>query len=360
MPYAIAFTVFQFAKSIHVACIGRVIAGIAVGGSNVVLPIYIAEVAKPSSRGVLGSMMTISSVIGVLVYNSIAVYSTYLVYNIVTIVLSIVFCILFVFIGIESPYYYLRKQKIQISEDRIDPTKLKEGNSGTELIYIQNIKILSFLGSTGWMKSFFMMSFLLILHHLSGVGMIPMLLHYIATYLGYKYVAITYATVLLSSAGIELLGSFICLLLIDRIGRKACLIISTLCIGIFFVPIAVFAALRDSRLEIDPVPPLTILFVVMFLIFFYIGLAPVPQILLGELFPSRLKMVAAVYIVSFNQVSVFVVTNYFQEISAFIGYTRILFICTVSMLIAPIIIYFGIVETKKKSLQEIQIILKNK
>uniref|UniRef100_A0A6P7H810 Solute carrier family 2, facilitated glucose transporter member 8-like n=1 Tax=Diabrotica virgifera virgifera TaxID=50390 RepID=A0A6P7H810_DIAVI len=61
IPYAIAFTVFQFAKSIHVACIGRVIAGIAVGGSHVVLPIYIAEVAKPSSRGALGSMMTIGS-----------------------------------------------------------------------------------------------------------------------------------------------------------------------------------------------------------------------------------------------------------------------------------------------------------
>ncbi|XP_056648474.1 facilitated trehalose transporter Tret1-like [Diorhabda sublineata] len=354
--YAIAFIVFQFVKSLTVACIGRVIAGFAVGGSYIVLPIYIGEMSEPSSRGTMGCMMTISSLIGYLVCYLIANYCTYTIYNVVAIALSLVFILTFIWIGVESPYYFLRRQQ---DEDQTDITHFENGNNIHRLLYFREQKFMTCCRSAVWIKSLMMMSLLILIHHFSGVSMIPILLQYVASYLGSRNFSLDQKIILIISVGLELVGTIVCTLLVDKLGRKPCLIISTVCIALFYAPMAILNAIRTKYLDVNQVPALTILFLVMFLIFFNCGIAPIPRILLGEIFPMKIKMFAAAYIVSLQQISVFIVTNYFQQISYFIGYNTILFIFFGSMTLAPILIHFGIFETKGKSLHEIQMVLKN-
>lgn len=136
--------------------------------------------------------------------------------------------------------------------------------------------------------------------------------------------------------------------------------ISTFGIGIILAPIAIHAAVRRNYVDIDPVPSLNIIFVVAFLIFFNIGIYPVFQILLSELFSLELKTVAVAVIVSIQQVTVFTIKTYYSEITWMMGSTFSLFLFMGSMFAATGLLYFVMLETKQKSLQEIQLALKNK
>lgn len=199
VPYVIAFTLFQLGKTIPVICIAQVIAGLSVGGSLVVVPIYIGEISVPCYRGMLGALMTVFFYTGLILYRILGAYTTYNVVNISSIFISIAFFILFFIIGSESPFYYIKKHKSSHLQE-VEETRLSDRYTDEELRYIQETKIMRCFGRCGWMKSVAILMILIIIYHLSGAYMVPMLIHYTFKYFELKYNNnLEYDTILITS-----------------------------------------------------------------------------------------------------------------------------------------------------------------
>lgn len=55
-----------FAQTVYMLCIGRIITGLGVGVSFVVVPIYVSEISPASTRGMLGALFDVSINVGIL------------------------------------------------------------------------------------------------------------------------------------------------------------------------------------------------------------------------------------------------------------------------------------------------------
>ncbi|KXJ87776.1 major facilitator superfamily domain-containing protein [Microdochium bolleyi] len=64
-------------NAIPVLAFGRVLAGIGAGAATVIVPIYISEVAPPSERGLFGAMTQISTNIGILLSQTLGFFLSY-------------------------------------------------------------------------------------------------------------------------------------------------------------------------------------------------------------------------------------------------------------------------------------------
>lgn len=151
-----------------------------------------------------------------------------------------------------------------------------------------------------------------------------------------------------------LLGTF----LIDRLGRKILLGISSAFMTLMLVALGVFFFLLNS----DPSSvanldwlPLTSLCV--FLIAFSVGYGPVPWLMLSEIYSKDYNAIASPVSGAFNWMLAFAITSTFGYISDAIGIGPTFWIFAGLSLIGFFFSVFVVVETKAKSMADIQRLL---
>ncbi|XP_077219277.1 putative plastidic glucose transporter 2 [Tasmannia lanceolata] len=152
----------------------------------------------------------------------------------------------------------------------------------------------------------------------------------------------------------NLTGSIIAMLLMDKLGRKALLLGSFLgmaaALGVqvtaasFFVP--------DSRAVY-----LSVLGMLLFVFTFALGAGPVPGLLLPEIFPSRIRAKAMAICMSVHWVVNFFVGLLFLRLLEQLGPQLLYSLFASFCLIGAAFVKRNVVETKGKSLQEIEIAL---
>lgn len=99
--------------------------------------------------------------------------------------------------------------------------------------------------------------------------------------------------------------------------------------------------------------------IALFLIMHLLGISLLPTVLLGELFPTNIKEIAAGSVTFYGGILTFTVSKYFKPLSNLWGmHTLFWFFGTVSVL-GTIFAILVIPETKGKSFAEIQAILRN-
>lgn len=167
----------------------------------------------------------------------------------------------------------------------------------------------------------------------------------------------TLASILVSI--LPIFGTLISACLVERFGRK-CLLLY----GVFFMTISLislgvyFQLLYISAHYVRNIGYLPILSVGVFVTFFAIGMGPISYILHGELFSNQAKPYAAPLgqIISF--LSSFVIAILFVHMTEFLGEASTFYVIAVICELAIIFIVMMVKETKGKSLQEIQEMLK--
>ncbi|CAG9855828.1 unnamed protein product [Phyllotreta striolata] len=354
VTYVTSIVIFHLAKSVAVVSIGQVIAGLSVGGVLVALPIYIGETSEESCRGLLITLMGIFYYIGSIVFRMIGAYAAYTAYTAASITFAVCFAVLFLFVARESPFYYTKRHKTHLDESE-EVDKLTQ----IELKYVQESKTPNYL-PTGWIKSILIMLLLTVLYNLSGVYLVHYLVFYIYEYFKNEDVDLQIDTILIISFLLQLLGCIICALLIDRLGRKFCLMASMIGLALFLAPVAIFSAVTEHYNYVVPIPALNITFVIAHLVLLNVGLAPVQHIFLGELFSLKVKTAAVAVFVSMQRVSGFFMQFYlYPEFVQALGSSTVsLFLFMGSMIVGSVAVYFVLIETKQKSLEEIQVALR--
>ncbi len=289
--YTLSAVGCAFAWNWDALMLARFIGGLGIGGSSVLGPVYIAELAPAKWRGRMVGLFQINIVIGIL----LAYLSNYLITISglganqwrwqfgVAIVPSIAFLVLLYGIPRSSRWLVTTNQteeaqavlKLMGSPDSaaelqeiIDSVRLERG-AKQESLFQRRYSLPIFLAIT-----------IGLFNQLSGINAILYYSNYIFASAGFSA-----SSAALQSVGVglvNLLATFLGMSLIDKIGRKTLLLIGSIGMTVALAGIAaIFHTHSHQRM--------LIWLLVLFIVFFAISQGSVIWVYIAEVFPSRVR-----------------------------------------------------------------------
>ncbi|XP_061356910.1 probable polyol transporter 4 [Gastrolobium bilobum] len=376
---ALAAVVFQMgaltmtvAPSYAVLMIGRFLAGIGIGFGVMISPIYIAEISPNVTRGSLTTFPEIFINVGIMLgYVSNYAFSglsSHINWRVMLAVgmLPSVFIGFALFIIPESPRWLVMKNRVEEARSVLLKTNEDEKEVEERLAEIQQA---AGHGNSEekpvWLELLFPS---------------PALRRMLITGLGIQCfqqisgidATVYYSPEIFQAAGIvdnsKLLAAtvavgvtktifiLVAIILIDRLGRKPLLLISTIgmTICLFSMGATLYFFGKGSF-----VIALALLFVCGNVAFFSVGLGPVCWVLTSEIFPLRVRAQASALGAVGNRVCSGLVAMSFLSVSRAITVAGTFFLFSAISALAIVFVFTLVPETKGKSLEQIEMMFQN-
>ncbi|KAF5279765.1 hypothetical protein FQA39_LY05455 [Lamprigera yunnana] len=363
IPFVIGWLLILFPRSLLMIYTGRFLTGMAGGAFCVSAPIYISEIAEKQIRGALGSYFELLLCIGILLAFIVAIVVNIDIYTICMASLPLLFAVVF-FFQPESPLHIVKQNK----EDKAERVLLRLRGSKYDLkSEIEDMKIILFndtgneptfmesIKKKATRRSFFIVFTLMYFQQMSGVNAIVFYTGTIFETAG-STLDPKIATIIIGL--LQALATFISSSIVDKLGRRVLLLVSSCIATISELAIAVFLSLKERNLvdeiTLTSLGLIPLISLSVFVSFFSLGFGPIPWILSAELFPPEVKSLGSGLSASFNWATAFFITKtffYFQDV---LGKDMIFYLFTFQSLLATFFIYFHVPETKGKTLAEIQ------
>ena len=268
----------------------RVVGGLAIGGSSVLGPMYIAEIAPAQYRGRLVGMFQFNVVFGIL----LAYFSNYLIgtlklgdlewrwkLGIAAVPAAIFLVMLF---GIpRSPRWLVKKQRIQEAREVLRMTG--EQNYEEELRdIVTSIDAEHHAGDRLFNGRYGLPIFLAVtiamFNQLSGINAILYYLNQIFAQAGFNKVSSDLQAVAIGAT--NLIFTMIAMALIDRVGRKKLLLTGAVGTSLCLAGVS-YVFLSHSHLQ------LLVWLLVAYIAFFAFSQGAVIWVYIGEVFPNRVR-----------------------------------------------------------------------
>lgn len=269
----------------------RFIGGIGIGGSSVLGPVYIAELAPAKWRGRLVGLFQINIVIGILLaYLSNAIIAHFrfgLIEWRVELGVAVVPALLFVILLLSVP----QSSRWLVSQNRIDDALLTLSRMGSPDSRAEVDEIIASLQEDGGVGASTLFSrrhrlhiFLAItigmFNQLTGINAILYYLNDIFASAGFGAMSASFQAVAIGLA--NLLATFLGISLIDKLGRKTLLLIGAAGCGVCLTGVAILFHLGTHQNLLLPA-------LVGFIIFFAISQGAVIWVYLSEVFPTGVR-----------------------------------------------------------------------
>ncbi|KAH6818242.1 Major facilitator superfamily protein [Perilla frutescens var. frutescens] len=360
LPMLIGAPICATATSLTGMLLGRVFVGIGLGVGPPVASLYVAEISPAHVRGTYGSFIQIATCLGLMAALVIGIPVTSIFgwwricFWISTLPASML-ALLMVFC-VESPHWLYKQGRHSEAENELEKllgashakdaiVELSKTDRGDEADTIKLSELLCgrhsrvvFIGST-----------LFALQQLSGINAV---FYFSSTVFRRAGVSSNLANVSVGMA--NLIGSVIALALMDKLGRKALLLWS-------FFGMAVSTVLHVLAAASPASNPVGFLMSVggmmLFVLMFAVGAGPVPGLLLPEIFPNRIRAKAMAFCMSVHWVINFLVGLLFLRLLDRMGPQLLYSMFGSFCLVAVVFVKRNVLETKGKSLQEIEIAL---
>lgn len=359
----VAWILIAVANRVEYLYIARFLTGVAGDVAFVSSPMYIAEIAEQKIRGFLAGLIYIMMLVGTLIVYAVAPFVQIYVSSIVgASFLAFQLCT-FTFMP-ESPYYLLvnnRKAAAAESLRRLRgnvnvENELREISAAVERQNHEKGRPQDLVLIPSNRKALIIMVVLNIAQHFSSISVILMNLHSILEAAGSIYIETKYAAIIF--AVVMLVAAVSAVIVVDKLGRKILLTSSSLLTGTSLAVLAIYFAMKHVGYDTSSYSWIPIASVMVYAAVFKYGLGVVPIILLGELFPTSVKAmgmtIADCSYVVFAALSLYIypllATNYGIHVPFFIFAASCIFTAIFCALFIP--------ETKGKTLDEIQFILK--
>lgn len=357
----LSYITLAFAKLIILYYLARVVAGFAVGGLFSVVPIFIGEISEVHNRGILITSYGCFMTAGMLFTYCVGPYTTILVFNLICALFSIIFICLFFVLVPETPAYLLKINKEK--EARCSLKKLR-GHS-EEIIQKEIEEIMSeiqrnsqgsikdLIYNKGLMKALGVTLILVALQQSSGIVAVA---SYTQTIFEEAGSSIPSEISSIITGVFQVVGSFVPPFIVDRWGRRILLITSSLGITVSYFLLGLYFYLQqETEVDVSPVSWLPVVTLSLYIITYKIGLSTVPFALIGEVFPSNVRPYASSFATFPNWIIAFVFTKYFPFVVDKIGMGGSFWIFSGFGLLATLFSFFCVLETQRKTFEEIQI-----
>ncbi|PKA63545.1 Plastidic glucose transporter 4 [Apostasia shenzhenica] len=361
IPLAIGAFLSATAESVQAMMIGRLLAGIGIGISSAIVPLYISEISPTEIRGALGSVNQLFICIGILAAlvaglplagNPIWWRSMFGIAVIPSVLMA-----LGMFFSPESPRWLVQQGKFSEAEkavrilygkERVAEVmhELKAGSQGS---IEQDAGWFDLFSSRYW-KVVSVGAALFLFQQLAGINAV---VYYSTSVFRSAGIASDVAASALVGAS-NVFGTAIASFLMDRQGRKSLLMTS-------FMGMAASMLLLSLSFAWKVLAPysgiLAVLGTVLYVLSFSLGAGPVPALLLPEIFPSRIRAKAVALSLGMHWISNFVIGLFFLSVVNKFGISTV-YLGFAAVCAAAVLYIFGkVVETKGRSLEEIELAL---
>ncbi|XP_044734839.1 facilitated trehalose transporter Tret1-like [Chrysoperla carnea] len=363
IPFTIGWLFIIFASTITAIYIGRFVTGFASGAFCVTTPIYIAEIAQKEIRGSLNTMFPIMITAGILFAYIIGSMVTIISLSVICATIPLIFGALFYFQP-ESPVYLIQNNRIDEARQSLIRLRGRNFDVDSEIREIvaaeeelsQNAKTLTeAIKEPGTQRAFLIACGMMIFQQLTGL-----------------YPIMSYSTIVIQTGGasmitpgeiiiflgvIQMLGNLIGEAIVDSSGRKYLLTRSAIYTSISLFVLGIFFQIKYYQaiyLIVGQSAFLPLLLVSIYAIAYSIGLGTVPWVLIGEVFAPEIKNKAASIAILCNLLVTFITSEYFLKMISLLGRSGTFYLFGFFCALSAVFTHFVVIETKGKSLGEIQ------
>lgn len=359
----LAWVLIAVANRVEYLYVARFLTGVAGDVAFVSSPMYIAEIAEQKIRGFLAGLIYIMMLVGTLIVYAVAPFVQIYVSSIVGAAFLAFQLCTFTFMP-ESPYYLLVNNRKAAAAESLRwlrananvEDELQEISSVVERQNNEKGRPQDLVLIPSNRKALIIMVVLNIAQHFSSISVILMNLHSILEAAGSVYIESTYAAIIF--AVVMLVAAVSAVIVVDKLGRKILLTTSSLLTGTSLAVLASYFAVKNSGYDTTSYSWIPIASVMVYAAVFKYGLGVVPIILTGELFPTSVKAmgmtIADCSYVLFACISLYI----YPALANSYGIHVPFFIFAASCIFTAVFCALYIPETKGKTLDEIQFILK--
>nr|CAI5819015.1 unnamed protein product [Callosobruchus analis] len=355
-----------FAEDISLLYFARTIAGVAVGASYAILPLYVAEIAQNHDRGALTQVLNVFWAFGNCLSYSFAPFVSYKLFNLIAAVFPTSFLVMFFILAPETPYFLARgtdegKVRKSLMLLRRNPNKtqitaeLKEIQK--QIANEENGHLMDIFRYPNLQKAFLISAILLSSQELSGVGSITTYLELIFKASGSNLSSEMCSVI---SSVCIFFASMVSPFVVDRQGRRFLILGSLLGLTVSLVAIGAFFYIKDftswSTGSISWIPLASL---ILYIFAYNFGISSVPWTICSEVFPNNQRQNATMIISIICWTISFFVTNFFNKMNDLVGMAGSFWMYAGFCLLAGIFSVFCVPETKGKSFDEIQDIIKS-
>lgn len=359
LPMIIGASMSATTKDLWGMLLGRFFVGTGMGIGPPVAALYVTEVSPAYVRGTYGSLTQISTCLGLMgsLLIGIPAKETMGWWRICFWVSVIPAAMLAVFMEFcaESPHWLLKKGRSTEAEAQFEKLfggshvktaiiELSKSGRGDEV----EVKLSEFLFGR-YFKVVFIGSALFALQQLSGINAV----FYFSSAV-FKSAGVPSDSANICVGICNLLGSIIAMIMMDKLGRKVLLT------GSFFgmaVSMGLQAIAATSFVSSFAALYLSVGGMLLFVLMFSLGAGPVPSLLLSEILPGRIRAKALAVCMAVHWVINFFVGLLFLRLLEQIGPLVLYTVFGSFCLVAVFFVKKNVLETKGKSLQEIEIAL---
>lgn len=355
--FTLAWVLLAFSKSVPVYCVARFMCGFCGGAFCIAAPNYTAELAEPSIRGFLGTLFQLMICSGIAVSFALGEAKNLYILALPPAVFPMILGVCIFFLH-DSPVFLLKKGKEEKARKSlqffrgpnydIEP-EIKEMQKYVEVGEESNWAVFKKKSS---LKASLMLLVLHVGQQMSGINAVMFFAHEIFKQAGSE-IAPGISSIILGI--VQIVATLICTLIVDRIGRKILWIISIITMMICLIVLAVFFIIKHNDAETaKAIGVLPLISLCVYLIGFSLGSGPLPWAQLGELLPDQIKSTVGSFITFINWVMAFIVTVSFISIVNAVGEAAVYFGFTVLQGLTLAFIILFLIETKNKTLEQIQ------
>lgn len=359
--YIVGALILALAPSMPVLVIGRLVIGLAVGGSTAIVPVYLSEMAPTEQRGSLSSLNQLMITIGIL--------SSYLINYAFTpiegwrwmlglaVVPSLILLIGVAFMH-ESPRWLLEHRSEKAARDVMKLT-FKDSEIDKE---IADMKEINSISESTWnvLKSPWLRPTLIIgcifalLQQIIGINAI---IYYAPSI--FSKAGLGDATSILGTVGIgtvNVIITIVAIMIIDKIDRKRLLVIG----NIGMVASLLIMAVLIWTIGIQSSAWIIVACLTLFIIFFGFTWGPVLWVMLPELFPMRARGAATGAAALVLSIGSLLVAQFFPILTEVLPVEQVFLIFAVIGICALIFVIKYLPETRGRSLEEIEADLRSR
>ncbi|XP_055586556.1 facilitated trehalose transporter Tret1-2 homolog [Uranotaenia lowii] len=369
VPQIMMWLMVILADNVYYLMAVRFFGGFSGGMCFMVVPTFIAEISEDRIRGLLGSTLVLSSNLGILIMYIVGAVFDYGTVPYVLLPVPLIFLVCFWCMP-ESPFYLMKKNDYvsserslrfyrgfnkgssqQLSEEfHIELVKLKDTFNDDKRQSESDKITWSDLTTRHARKAFLIGICLMALNQYCGCFV---MLNYTATIFEESGSSMAPNTAAMIIGTIQMFGSYLSTMLVERAGRKLLLIISSIGIA---VGMSIFSAYSYVQLLGYDVSLFDWLPLVCFSWVIFIGsfgVLTVPFVVLAELVPQKIKSFALSFCMNSLWVFAFLAMKYFSPLSEALGMHGILLLFAIFSLAGAIFVAIMVPETKGKSFETI-------
>ncbi|XP_017011525.2 facilitated trehalose transporter Tret1 [Drosophila takahashii] len=373
LPNLLGWVIIPFARNPMHLIIARFIGGAAGGGCFTVIPIYISELASDNIRGTLGVFLVLTCNFGVVLAFILGYYFNYAQVSWIVSSLSFVFVGCFWFMP-ETPQYLAKTNKVEEAEHSLRYYRNIKSNPAKELseelqLELQQLKTTEkpagdaddddaeATGVTwadfakGKTRKAFLIGFGLIsFNQLCGCFA---MLNYTAVIFEQAGSSLKPTIAAIIVGGIQLVGTYLSTLLVDKLGRKLLLLVSAVGIGLGQSAMGIYSYLQVTGYHVASFSWVPIAGFSFMLLLAAVGLLSLPFLVISEIMPQKIRSTAIMLLMSVLWLISTCVIKLMPVFTATLGMHGTVFMFASLSFSAAVFIAIFVPETKGKTVEAI-------